>query len=102
MFRYIALVWNVSSEQQSRTAQSLDERLRARRWAPVLCGGGLRVFCTDLSATLRALPLTQDAGVVVGTLFERSRHIDDDSPARSAMLTAHASEAILAITGAEQ
>ena len=34
MFRYIALVWNVTDEQQSRTAESLEERLRARLWTP--------------------------------------------------------------------
>jgi asparagine synthase (glutamine-hydrolysing) len=95
MFRYIALVWNVSSEQQSRTAGSLDGRLRARQWSPVCTSAGLRVLCTDLSATLRALPLPNDAGVVLGTLFERNRDADDDSPARRATLTARSCEAIL-------
>jgi asparagine synthase (glutamine-hydrolysing) len=99
MFRYIALVWNVSSEQQSRTAESLDERLRARRWTPSLTLAGLRVFCVDASATLRALPLANDAGVVLGAIFERRRDLDDDSAARRAALSARSCEAILASRG---
>lgn len=99
MFRYIALVWNVSNEQQSRTAESLDGRLRARQWSPAFVSAGLRVLCTDLSPTLRALPLPNDAGVVLGTLFERNRDIDDDSPARRATLTARSCEAIFASRG---
>jgi asparagine synthase (glutamine-hydrolysing) len=99
MFRYVALVWNVSDEQQSSTAESLHGRLRARHWTPVFSGAGLRVFCTDLSTTLGALPLANDAGVVLGTLFERNRDIDDESAPRRATLTARSCEAILATRG---
>lgn len=100
MFRYIALVWNVSDEQQSRTAESLDGRLRARRWTPVFIAKGLRTFCVDLGAeTLQAQPLANDAGVILGTLFERNRDVDDDSPARRVTLTARSCEAILASQG---
>jgi len=45
MFRYIALVWNGSNEQQSRTAESLDGRLRARRWTVAFGREGFTVFC---------------------------------------------------------
>src|SRR3954463_6419714 len=82
MFRYIALVWNVTDEQQSRTAESLDARLRARRWTQSLARAGLRVFCADEGGTLRTLPLANNAGVILGMLFERNRDIDDDAPAR--------------------
>ena len=99
MFRYIALVWNDSSEQQSRTAGALDERLRERRWTPSFAGAGLKVFCVNASATLRVQPLANDAGVVLGAVFERIRDIDDDSPARRAALSAHSCEAILASGG---
>lgn len=100
MFRYIALVWNVSDEQQSRTAESLDARLRARQWTPVFVAKGLRAFCADLGpGTLRAQPLANDVGVILGTLFERNRDVDDDSPARRTALTARSCEAILASRG---
>lgn len=100
MFRYIALVWNVSDEQQSRTAESLDARLRARQWTPVLIAKGLRAFCANLGpGTLRAQPLANDVGVILGTLFERNRDVDDDSPARRTALTARSCEAILASRG---
>ncbi len=99
MFRYMALVWNVSNEQQSHTADSLDARLRARQWTPAFVAAGLRVFCADLSATLRALLLPNDAGVVLGTLFERNRDIEDESIARRATLAARSCEAILASRG---
>ncbi|HJY42634.1 MAG TPA: asparagine synthase-related protein [Steroidobacteraceae bacterium] len=99
MFRYIALVWNVSSEQQSRAAESLDGRLRARRWMPSFTVAGLKVFCVDASATLPVLPLANDAGVVLGAIFERSRDIEDDSPARRAARSACSCEAILASRG---
>jgi asparagine synthase (glutamine-hydrolysing) len=99
MFRYVALVWSISSEQQSRTAESLDGRLRARQWTQSFNSAGLRVFCKDLSATLRALPLANDAGIVLGALFERSSAVDDDSAARRATLTARCCEAILSSHG---
>lgn len=99
MFRYVALVWNASDELQSRTAQALDGRLRARPWTLSFNSPGLRVFCADLSTTLRALSLADDRGVVLGALFERNRDIDDDSPTRRAALTARTSEAILASRG---
>ncbi|HTJ17416.1 MAG TPA: asparagine synthase-related protein [Steroidobacteraceae bacterium] len=99
MFRYIALVWNVIDEQQSRTADSLDERLRARHWTRAFASPGLRVFCADEGGTLRALPLARNAGVILGTLFERNRDVDDDSPARRAVLSARSCEAILASKG---
>ena len=100
MFRYIALVWNVTNEQQSRTAESLDGRLRARRWAQVFGSQGVRVFCADTGfGMLRALPLANEAGVVLGIAFERNRDVDDDSPARRAIFTARGSEAIVASQG---
>ena len=99
MFRYIALVWNVTDEQQSRTAESLDERLRARPWKRVFASNGLRIFCADEGTTLRALPLVNNAGVVLGTLFERNRSVDDDAPARRAVLSARSCEQILASQG---
>ena len=100
MFRYIALVWNVTNEQQSSTAESLGERLRSRHWTPALLGKGLRVFCADAgSGMLRALPLANDAGVILGTLFERNRDIADDSPSRRATPSARGTTAILASQG---
>ncbi|MGH8237061.1 MAG: asparagine synthase-related protein, partial [Steroidobacteraceae bacterium] len=81
-------------------AESLEERLRARRWTPAFVSQGVRVFCADAgSVTLRALPLASHAGVVLGIAFERNRDIDDDSPARRASFSARSSEAILASHG---
>jgi asparagine synthase (glutamine-hydrolysing) len=100
MFRYIALVWNVTDEQQSATAESLDERLRAQRSTPALVTNGLRVFCADAGlGMLRALTLANDAGVILGTLLERNRDVDDDSPSRRATPSARGAEAILASQG---
>jgi asparagine synthase (glutamine-hydrolysing) len=100
MFRYVALVWNVTNEQQSSTAESLDGRLRARHWTPAFLGKGLRVFCADAgSGMLRTLQLANDAGVILGTLFERNRDIDDDSPSRRATPSARGTKAILASQG---
>jgi hypothetical protein len=99
MFRYIALVWNVTNEQQSRTAESLDGRLRARLWTPAFIGKGLHVFCVAGPGMLRALPLPNSAGVILGTLFERNRDIDDDSPSRRATPSARGTEAILTSQG---
>ncbi|HET9445322.1 MAG TPA: hypothetical protein VFO35_03635, partial [Steroidobacteraceae bacterium] len=100
MFRYIALVWNVTNEQQSGAAESLDGRLRAQRWTPTLLSPGLRVFSADAdSGMLKALTLANDAGVILGTLFERSRAIDDDAPSHRATPSARGAKAILASQG---
>lgn len=96
MFRYIALVWNVANEQQSGTAESLDGRLRAQHWTPALVGKGLRVFCADAATgMLRVLTLANGAGVILGTLFERNRDIDDDAPSRRATPSERGTRAIL-------
>jgi asparagine synthase (glutamine-hydrolysing) len=100
MFRYIALVWDVTNEQQSSTAGSLDGRLRALRWRRALLGKGLCVFCADAgSGMLKSLTLANDAGVILGTLFERNRDVDDDSPSRRATPSARGAEAIRASQG---
>lgn len=100
MFRYIALVWNVSDGRQSRTAEALDGRLRARRWQQVFAGDGLRVFCVGVeSGALTAHPLANDAGVIVGAIFERHRDVNDDSASRKAAVGGSVSEAILASKG---
>ena len=100
MFRYIALVWHVTDEQQSGTAASLEERLRARDWTSAFVSDGFRVFCVDAgSGALRPSPLAEDAGVVLGTAFERNRDVDDDSPPRRASFSARGSAAILASHG---
>ena len=100
MFRYIALVWNTSDEQQSRTAESLSSELQAARWQSAFAGHGLRVLCTDADrGTLRPQLLTHAAGVVLGTVFERNRDIEDDSIARRVLFTPHDCAAILASEG---
>jgi asparagine synthase (glutamine-hydrolysing) len=100
MFRYVALVWNVSSEQQSHSAESLEARLRARQWKSALSCTGLRVFCADGGVgMLKAQPLANESGVVLGTLFERNRSLDDDSPARAGVLPPRTCETIVASHG---
>ena len=81
MFRYVALVWNVSSEQQSRTAESLDERLRARRWtqpfASARTAGSLRGRRRHASVAAARERRWRDSR---GALRAQHRDIDDDSP----------------------
>jgi asparagine synthase (glutamine-hydrolysing) len=48
---------------------------------------------------LKTLTLATDAGVILGTLFERNRDIDDDSPSRRAIPSARGAAAILASQG---
>jgi asparagine synthase (glutamine-hydrolysing) len=102
MFRYVALIWAAAEAEQNQAAQTLTRRLRTlpRRWREMGERVGLRVFYTDdPNASLSAQRLPLDAGVILGTLFERHRDAEDESPAAKWSANAAAAEKILASRG---
>src|ERR1700730_12138586 len=76
MFRYVALLWNELSIEQTRTVARLQQLLLSSGYGYRLAFGvaGLAVWCTGTSdelASLRCYRLARDSGVVLGTLFHR-------------------------------
>jgi asparagine synthase (glutamine-hydrolysing) len=73
MFRYVGFVWDPSDPRAKETCGSLSRTMRgAPVWRAVVDLPGLSVFCAGESvAANTAQVLTDAAGVVLGTLFER-------------------------------
>lgn len=73
MFRYVGFVWNTSDPLAQETYGSLSRTMRAaHEWRAAVDLPGLTVFCAGESASANAAQiLTDSAGVVLGTLFER-------------------------------
>src|SRR5688500_7217822 len=83
MFHYVALTWNVESENQCAAARLLAERLVAssKQWGRAVDERGLCVFHETLrQGSLRACPLPHERGVLLGAAFHRNRTLDDPAP----------------------
>ena len=88
MFRYMAFIWNPANQRQSEAAVLLGRRLQTKaEWAEVADHPGLRVLCADpRPGSLQPHPLANRAGVVLGSLFERNRSVEDAMACRKAVL----------------
>ena len=87
MLRYLAMVWDETNPQQQETARLIARRLPqlSQAWRQEFGVPGMQVFCAgarnDGSQIHR---VADDGGVVIGTLFARSR--EPLSPAPDAPL----------------
>jgi len=75
MFRYVGFVWNTSDPLAQETYERFCKTMRgAREWRAALDLRGLAVFCAGEAATPNAAQvLTDRAGIVLGTVFEREQ-----------------------------
>jgi asparagine synthase (glutamine-hydrolysing) len=83
MFRYVALSWNVASDNQCAAARLLADRLQSRpkQWGQAGDKNGLCTFHANLRhGSLHASPLSPGNAVLLGAVFQRNLHPDDDSP----------------------
>lgn len=102
MFRYVALIWNTASPQQTDSVQWLSGRLKALspQWQEAFDRNGMRVFCADTRpGGLEPHALARNSGVVLGALFERKADPEDPTPARKAVLDSDATAAIVRSRG---
>lgn len=101
MLRYVAFLWSADEPEKTRIAQALSRRLQVRSlWRTASSAPGFVVLCTGLRSNSSELhPLGKDAGVVLGSLFERKADLNDESPARVACLTDDDVARILASQG---
>jgi len=83
MFRYVALMWNAESPGASAGAADLEQRIRASAstWEVAFEKRGIRVLVADRSACFGTHRFCDEAGVVVGEVFTRLKHLDSDVPA---------------------
>lgn len=85
MFRYVAFVWNPADGAAREHAHSLRERLPMIEggWACVFSAEGVEVVCRDMGVAASDAHLLHDnAGVVLGTLFERGPGGSAPAPAK--------------------
>lgn len=83
MFRYMAVAWDTSSEQQSAAAELVRHRLAvsSSQWHEVFRCRGSQVFCTGAGhGSMDYMTLAQGSGVVLGLLFDRNPDPEDDTP----------------------
>jgi asparagine synthase (glutamine-hydrolysing) len=102
MFRYVALAWNVQSENQCVAARVLADRLQARpkQWGQAGDKNGLRIFHKTLRhGSLRACSLPLDRGVLLGAAFHRNQTLDDATAATRFVPNREQGEQIIASTG---
>ena len=80
MLRYLGMIWDDASPQQNEAAQLIGNRLQqlSPAWRQEFCGPGIRVFGAGDSSSLHRL--SDDAGIVIGTAFARSRNILSSAP----------------------
>jgi asparagine synthase (glutamine-hydrolysing) len=99
MFRYIAIAWDASHPDASRTARDLGSSWHAEPdWEAALLGPGLQVFTTGTAAGINDVhPLPPDQGVVLGKLFRRSRL--HELPTRNFVLSSKEATEILESEG---
>lgn len=104
MFRYMAVIWDPSQRAQAETTASLVRRLHTPdgAWQTVLAADGMRVFCTGATPGGSGVtPLPGQAGVILGTLFERSKDPLEPATPVGAQLKASEASAIVGSNGAQ-
>lgn len=83
MLRFFGIVWNDTIAQQRETAQLIGARLQklSPAWRREHSSPGLQVFCTGNAIELsRVHRLSDNAGVVIGTVFARNRDVLSHEP----------------------
>lgn len=83
MFRYLAVVWNASDPKDCERAQRLLVRAHEvdRDWVAVTEGPGLTVLASDATQrSCKVYHLHNNAGVVLGALFERHETASREAP----------------------
>ena len=102
MFRYVALAWNVQSENQCAAAHLLADRLQSRpkQWGQAGDKNGLCIFHKNMRhGSLRASSLPRDSGALLGATFHRNRTLDDATPATRFVPNREQGEQIIASSG---
>lgn len=99
MLRFLALVWSPAEEVAEGRASRIRAKIRTDvRWRPVLIQDGLCVFssCSDREFSVSHRLLSNKAGIVIGSLFERSPELDDTASARARSFCETETDRILA------
>ncbi len=97
MFRYFAGVWNAASRLECEAARRLRARppQRSSQWQCMIEVPGFFVFCADAQRGLHCHRLSGNAGVVLGSLFERHHDLLDDAPCAHAQLDGAATQRLV-------
>lgn len=84
MLRYLGMIWDDASPQQNEAVELLGATLRqlSPAWRQELSAAGMRVFVAGASTASPIHRLADDAGLVIGTAFTRSRDIHSTAPDR--------------------
>lgn len=83
MFRYMAVIWNAESRDQSEFAGLIGQKLMDTRpqWQRVFACRGVSVFCSDVCAGRMDARVLGTSGAILGSLFRRSTEEQPSEPA---------------------
>ena len=101
MFRYVAILWPSHDHGASNLVAAMSEKLKysTERWECVLSVDGMTVFVTGRTSASGVISLSDQGGVIVGTLFTRVKESTDLPSKRLLSLSESASQRILSTAG---
>jgi asparagine synthase (glutamine-hydrolysing) len=102
MFRYVSLVHNPSDRGQSQTRDTLTRKLQeiAPSFLSVYDSAGLRVLCAQTGTpSLVVHALTNNSGVILGSVFKRHADINSDAADSPAVFDSAATREVIASEG---
>jgi asparagine synthase (glutamine-hydrolysing) len=102
MLRYMAVVWDGHSSEQSAAAQLLEARANATSpgWIPLLRTAGVTVMCAGITkGATDPIILPRGLGVVLGTLFRNKAALCEGDSYEKAVLGGAEADSIVASAG---
>lgn len=103
MFRYMTLIWNHGNTQEAETVELISRRLRSlsKEWQEALVTPGMRTFLAGpRSGALTGHLLSNESGIVLGSLFARSRAPDSDAECTTPALGVRETDLLVESRGA--
>jgi asparagine synthase (glutamine-hydrolysing) len=101
VYRYVALIWNAEAESQEHAASLISLRLRNRfsDYGIAISRAGLLVLTAGGQDSFGNHLLKNNRGIILGSIFERKKDLDDDSPSNRAIFDSRLTEAVIASRG---
>jgi asparagine synthase (glutamine-hydrolysing) len=102
VFRYIIIIWNVNNASECDAVSDMRRRIRGIpiNWRSALDRPGMYVACVDReSSSDAAVPIADNRGVILGTVFRSPEHGFSITPKPIRHLSRDQSEAILRSRG---
>src|SRR5882757_532044 len=102
MFSFIGFCWDCHDPGAIEAARRLEHQLQDTpvSWTDAFSAPGMRIFCKDIRpGSIEPHRLCNEAGVILGAVFERHRDPFDPSPCRPARFDEDESRSLIETRG---